>query len=1081
MNVIRSLRLASIASLLVLLFTTVAQAQTVTVTGTVTDTSGEPVIGATVAVVGVPGKGATADLDGNFTIPAVPVGATLRISFVGMKTQEITLENGGGQNNPPHLNIVLVEDSELLDEVVVVGYGTQKKANLTGAVSQIDSKVLEARPVQNVGQALQGVVPGLNFNVTNSGGALDSRMALNIRGTGTIGKGSSSAPLVLIDGSEGDIYSLAPNDIESISVLKDASASAIYGSRAAFGVILVTTKSGKEGKARISYNGNVRFATATQIPEMMDSYEFARYWNAAARNKGDQLPFDDNKIRLIKGYQAGTLTGEEAWGTVWRGYSANEPWGMYTDGWANTDWFAEMYKKNVPSQEHNISVSGGSDKIKYYVSSAILDQRGLIRHGKDEFRRYNLSGKITADLTSWLRLTYNNKWSREDYERPSYLTGLFFHNIARRWPTNIVYDPNGHYAFGTEILQMRDGGLGRKQTDRLNQQVTIEIMPLEGWVIRAEGNYNTLNAQNHWDVLPIYYYDPDQNPVAAAWSGDYSPGKSRVSESFDKNNYFNGRFYSEYAKIFDEKHDFKVVAGLDMEANERKYLSAWRDDLITPDVPTINTATHKDTHPGYGNNHWSTMGAFARVNYAYDGRYLLEASIRRDGSSRFIGDKTWATFPSFSLGWNIAQEEFFKPLNDYIGMLKLRGSWGTLGNTRIDALYPWFLSQPVGSKNSRWLIDGERQNTSSMPGLVSPDLTWETVKSWNIGLDFGLFNNRLQGYFDYFVRTTENMVGPAPSKPSILGADQPPLNNSDMRSQGWDLEISWRDSYADFRYGVKLVLSDDTQTVTRYYNPTGNIYDWYEGKKMGEIWGYQSVGIAKTDEEMANHLKDNKPSWGSNWAAGDVMYKNLVDRVDEKGNQLDKGEVNGGRGTLDDHGDLSIIGNSSPRYRFGITLDGAWKGLDASIFLQGIGKRDFWDNSPYSTGANHGMWQAAGFKEHLDFFRPEGDKDFGANLDAFYPRPLFDQGGKNFYTQTRYLQNAAYMRIKNLQIGYTLPAEWTSQLGVSRARIYFSGDNLYTFTQMNKIFDPEATGGDWGPGKIYPLARTISVGLNLNL
>ena len=368
-----------------------------------------------------------------------------------------------------------------------------------------------------------------------------------------------------------------------------------------------------------------------------------------------------------------------------------------------------------------------------------------------------------------------------------------------------------------------------------------------------------------------------------------------------------------------------------------------------------------------------------------------------------------------------------------------------------------------------------------MPGLVSPDLTWETVKSWNIGVDFGLFNNRLQGYFDYFVRTTENMVGPAPSKPSILGADQPPLNNSDMRSQGWDLEISWRDSYADFRYGVKLVLSDDTQTVTRYYNPTGNIYDWYEGKKMGEIWGYQSVGIAKTDEEMANHLKDNKPSWGSNWAAGDVMYKNIIDRVDDKGNQLDKGEVNGGRGTLDDHGDLSIIGNSSPRYRFGITLDGAWKGLDASIFLQGIGKRDFWDNSPYSTGANHGMWQAAGFKEHLDFFRPEGDKDFGANLDAFYPRPLFDQGGKNFYTQTRYLQNAAYMRIKNLQIGYTLPAEWTSQLGVSRARIYFSGDNLYTFTQMNKIFDPEATGGDWGPGKIYPLARTISVGLNLNL
>lgn len=1060
--------------LLTLLMSSVIYAQNVTVSGTVLDTGDLPIPGATVQVLGQSGMGTMTDMDGNFRLENIPAQSTLRISYVGMKTVDEPL------NGRTTLHIVLHDDTELLDEVVVVGYGTQKKANLTGAVSQVGSKALEARPVQNVGQALQGVVPGLNFNTNNAGGALDSRMGFNIRGAGTIGKGSSSAPLVLIDGSEGDLYSLAPNDIESISVLKDASASAIYGSRAAFGVILVTTKSGREGKAHFSYNGNVRFATATQVPKMMDSYEFARYMNTAASNKGEQQPFDENKMRLIKGFQEGTLTGAEAAGTSWQGYDKNEPWGMYTAGWANTDWFAEMYKTGVPSHEHNISVSGGSGKISYYVSGAVLDQRGLIRHGKDTFQRYNLTGKVTADITPWLQLAYNNRWSREDYSRPSYMTGLFFHNIARRWPTNAVVDPNGHYTYGNEIIQMRDGGKDIRQTDRLNQQITLQATPLEGWMIRAEGNYNTSNFQNHWDVLPIYYHDPKENEIAASWSGDYRAGQSRVSETFSRTNYFNVRLYTEYARLFADVHDFKAVAGMDMEANEYKMLSARRDDLISPEMPTINTATHKDTYPGYSNNHWATMGYFARINYAYDGRYLLEASIRRDGSSRFVGDKRWAVFPSFSAGWNIAQEEFFKPASRYVSMLKLRGSWGTLGNTRIDNLYPWFLGQPIGSRNSRWLLNGERQNTSSMPGLVSQDLTWETVKSWNVGLDFAFFNNRLQGYFDYYVRTTADMVGPAPSKPSILGASQPAINNSDMKSQGWDFEITWRDAVADFNYGIKLVLSDDIQTVTKYYNPTGNLNDWYEGRRNGEIWGYQTVGIAQTDAEMAKHLENNKPQWGSKWSAGDVMYKNLVDRTDKNGKTIDKGIVNSGNNTLSDHGDLTIIGNSMPRYRFGITLDGAWRGIDASLFLQGVGKRDYWDNSPYSTGANHDMWQVAAFKEHLDYWRPADDTTFGPNTGAFYPRPLFDDGSKNFQVQTRYLQDASYLRIKNFQIGYTLPSDWSDKVGMTRVRIYFSGDNLYTFTKMNKIFDPEATGGDWGPGKLYPLQRTISLGLNLN-
>ena len=1032
--------------------------------GTVVDNNGDPVVGASVfAVSNGHKKGSVTDLDGNFEIDGIASGSSLTISYVGYKTQQVTW-------NGKDLKVTLQEGSEMLDNVVVVGYGTQKKVNLTGAVSVVSSKALDSRPVTSVAQALQGEVPGLNFSVGNAGGSLKSRMGLNIRGIGTIGDGSNAAPLVLIDGSEGDLYSISPNDIESISVLKDASSSAIYGSRAAFGVILVTTKSGKEGRTNVSYNGNVRFSTATQIPEMPNSYDFARYWNDAAANSGGNAPFSQDMLNKIKNHINGIPAPGEEVTTTWQGTAANEPWSMYNGSWDNTNWFKEMYKSAVPSTEHNISVSGGGNKVNYYISGAILSQRGLIRHGKDKLKRYNFSSKVTANLTDWATVTYNTKWIREDYSRPSYMTGLFFHNIARRWPTNPVYDPNGHYVHGNEILQMENGGIDATQEDKLFQQLALEFRPIKGWKIRLEGNYNTTNYHNHWDVLPIYYYDPDQHPIAAAWSGDYAAGKSNVGEAMSKNNYYNGRFFTEYNMTLNDKHEFKFLAGLDMESNIYTNLSANQADLVTPLVPTLNNATNKVVGRGFSNTHWSTMGVFGRINYAYDSRYLAEFSIRRDGSSRFIGDKTWGTFPSIALGWNIANEQFFKPLNKTVNTLKLRLTYGSLGNTNIDQLYPWFLRQPISSNSSAWLVNGERVNTSGVPGLVSPFLTWERVQSWNIGLDFGLFNNKLQGTFDYFVRTTKNMVGPAPVKPSILGATQPKENNSDMRSNGWDLEVRWRDRVGQVNYGIKLVLSDDYQTITNFYNPNRLLSQWCAGKRMGDIYGYKVEGIAQTDQQMNEWLANNKPSWGSDWAAGDVMYKDL--NGDKK--------VNSGKSTYDDMGDLTKIGNSLPRYRFGITLDANWKGFDFLIFMQGVGKRDFWDASPYSVGANTGLWQSAAFKDHLDYWRPATDTNFGPNTNAYYPRPLFGQGSKNFQTSDRYLQNAAYMRIKNIQLGYTLPAAIASKIGASRVRLYFSAENLVTFTKMNKIFDPEATGGDWGPGKLYPLQRTISFGLNLN-
>ena len=1040
----------------------VAWAQgTITIKGVVTDTQKEPLAGASVRIKGTT-SGTTTNASGSYTLQGVSRNATLVFSFIGMKKLEIPV------SGRTEIDVVLEDDAKVTQEVVVVGYGTQKKVNLTGAVSYIDSKSLAARPVQNLGQALQGMIPGLNLSVGNSGGALNSTMALNIRGTGTIGSGSNSSPLVLIDGSEGDMNALAPNDIESISILKDASASSIYGSRAAFGVVLIKTKSGREGRARVSYGGNVRFSTATQVPEMMDSEQFAKYFNIAGANSGNGTVFTDEIMKRIVDYKNGTIDDKFRSGTVWN--ERTNAWDLYTGAWANTNWFDEMYRKNVPTHEHNISISGGSGKTNYYLSGALLDQQGLIRYGRDTFKRYNLTAKISTDITPWLTISYTNRWSRDEYSRPSYMTGLFFHNIARRWPTNPVRDINGHLIPGNETIQMRDGGIDRNQKDRVNQQLILEARPMEGLLLRAENNYNTTYNHNHWDVLAIYSYDNKGLPRLTSREGG-DDGQTSVGESTWKNDYFNGRYYAEYSRIFAEKHDVKVIAGLDLEVNKYHNLSGTKKDLISNQVPTINTATNDKPTLYSGYTHWATMGSFARLNYAYDERYLLEVSVRTNGSSRFIGDKRWATFPSFSAGWNIANEKFFEPLKSTVSMLKLRGSWGTLGNTEVQALYPWFLSQPVGTANSAWLVGGERLNTSNAPGIVSNSLTWERIESWNLGLDFAAFNNRLQGTLEYFNRTTRDMVGPPAPLPFTLGVGQPQVNNATLVSKGWEAELKWRDQIDKVNYGLRLVLSDDIQTVTQYYNPTGTLSTWYSGRRMGEFWGYTTRGIAKTNDEMNEHLKSNQPAWGNNWQAGDIMYKDLNG----------DGKVNGGASTLADHGDLRKLGYDVPRYKFGFNADITWQDIDFSFFLQGIGRRDWFDGSPYSVGATSaGQWQSVGFKEHWDFFRPEGDPN-GANLNARFPRPLFSQGGKNMQTQSRYVVNAAYLRIKNIQLGYTLPASLSKKIGISRMRVYTSADNLVTFTKLPKIFDPEATGGDWGPGKIYPLQRTISFGLNVNI
>lgn len=1043
-----------------------------TCSGTVKDGTGETIIGASVVVKGS-SNGTITDIDGSFSLRNVRQGSIIQISFVGYQPQEVRWTG-------TPLNIILKEDSKLLDEVVVVGYGTQKKVNVTGAVSMVNADAIEARPVANVSQALQGAIPGLNLTTSSSGGDLNTTMRINIRGTGTIGDGSVDSPLILIDGIEGNMNTLNPNDIESVSVLKDAASASIYGSRAAFGVILITTKSGKAGKVRVNYSGDVRFSTATQVPDMVDSYSFATYFNRASVNAGGSNQFNEETLERIQKFQRGEYTDPtkpEYYGTV--ANTGNNKWADYTGAFANTDWFKEFYKKNVPSTQHNLSLSGGTEKFNWSVSGSILSQNGLIRHGHDELNRYTMNSKISAELAKWARVEYSTKWMRTDFEKPQYLTGLFFHNIARRWPTCPVIDPNGHWSEGMEIAELEEGGIYREHKDHFTQQVKFTFTPLAGWNIYAEGAMRTQNEKYTRSRIPVYHYYVDNTPFLRD-SGYGS--KTSVSDERFRQNYYAVNVYSDYTRSFG-KHNGKLLLGVNYEHYNQDGMWGSGTDLTTADKPYLSqTQADKKNGDSYWNR--ATAGYFSRLNYDYDGKYLFEANIRYDGSSRFVADKRWAWFPSFSVGYNIAREDFFEKLTDDISLLKLRASWGQLGNTssKYDSFwdwYPFYQQQSISSASGGWLINGQKTNIANRPGIVNNSMTWETVETWDIGLDWAAFNNRLTGSFDWYSRTTKDMIGPAPKLGSVLGVDAPKTNNCDMRTTGWELEISWRDRIHDFKYGARLNLSDARSKILTYPNESKNIHTYYNGKYLNEIWGYESEGIAQTDAEMTEWLAKNKPNWGGNWGAGDIKYKNLVDRKDANGKIIDEGIVNSGNNTLDDHGDLKRIGNSTPRYNFGLNLDAEWKGFDFSIFFQGVLKRDwhFGSNDPYFWGAVGNMWQSAAFKEHMDYWTPE-------NTGAYYPKPYFGNIDKNHMTQTRYLQDASYIRCKNIQFGYSLPQSVLHPVGLNNCRIYVSCDNLFTLTSLSSIYDPEVFGsyGDegWGAAKTYPLQRTISVGVNLS-
>ncbi|MDD4921896.1 MAG: TonB-dependent receptor [Bacteroidales bacterium] len=1028
--------------------------------GIVRNTDGEPIIGASIKIKGF-ATGSITNIDGTFLLNASS-GNILVITCIGYISKEIK------SNGKDYMNVILHTDSKLLDEVVVVGFGLQKKINLTGAVGIAGAKTFEERPVTSAVQSLQGVIPGLTIMNAGNGGELDAAKSIRIRGTGTIGTGSSGNPLILIDGMEGSLSSINPQDIETISVLKDAAASSIYGSRAPFGVILVTTKSGRKGKITINYNNSLRFNTPVLQPEMQSSWEFVNYFDDAQYNGTNSHLYDAAYLKLVKDYFDGKSDPNVA---LYEGASGGKWNGDYAYG--NVDWLKEYYKDWSPSQEQNVSVSGGGDKLLYYLSANMMDQNGFMRYGTEDYTRYNFTAKITAQVTNYFKIEYANKFSRIDYKRPSMMEGDFYTNIIRRGrPVRPVRDPNGYYTSDLNYIEvLTDGGQHAEQNDANRQQIKMTLTPAKNWNIIGEANMSFGNYWTHEDRNKIYSHyadDPEKTYQAVL-----SPSNSLVSENARKTTFQNVNIYTNYSKSI-KKNNLSSIAGFQYEDSKNRLLFAQRNDITNPELPVLDLTTGTVSGLTGNNGEWTTAGMFGRVDYDYDGRFLMEINARYDGSSRFRSNKRWVCSPSASLGWNIAREAFWRPLTKYVQLLKGRLSYGELANQNTDDLYPTYQVMGTSTAGGNWLLNNEKPNTSVVPGLISTSLTWEKVKTRNIGLDWGAFNNRLSGSFDFYIRETEDMVGKEVELPVILGTAVPNTNNTDLQTNGWELEVGWKDKIKNFTYGFRLNISDARTKITRFANPTGLLSTHIEGEWMGNIYGYTTIGIAKTQEEMDAHLASlpngGQNALGNKWAAGDIMYADL--NGDHK--------INNGANTIYDMGDLRKIGNNIPRFLTGINMDASWKDFTIQMFWQGVLKRDYLPGGMVFWGANNGgQWWSTAFKAHLDYFRSEPNHPLGQNLDSYYPRPLFNSD-KNLQAQDRYLQNAAYMRLKSLQLGYALPTQITKKVKIERLRIFVSGENLLTFTSLSKTMDPETAGIGRHGGSIYPLSKTYSFGLNVN-
>lgn len=1058
-----------------------------TVEGAITDLNGEPVIGATVKEEGT-NNGVISDIDGKFSIKVHP-GAHLNVSYVGMLTKTISV------TGKSFLNITLTEDNKTLEEVVVVGYGTQKRVNLTGAISTVSSKDLIDHPASTATHMLQGKVPGLN--ITTSAGNPGNGASINIRGTNSINGGS---PLVLIDGVEGDLYRVNPADIESISIIKDASSAAIYGARASFGVVLVTTKNGDEGKVRVSYNG--RFGWTK--PTVSVDYETRGYYSVLTANVFwnaytgvNYMNYtEDDMLELWLRRNDKTEDPSRPW-TVVKDRNGRPTYHYY----ANTDFWHHLFQENKPLMNHDISISGGTKKMKYFLSGGYNQEEGMIKKNTDKFNKTNFRSKISFDVNDYVNISNNTAFFHSKYTFPNgggsnwYFDTSQTHGLAC-FPTqnpdgtSIVSHAFNGYRVMNGLLALRDKGkhTSGDRTDDFSTTTELTVTPIKGLELKGNFTYNVNNRRIMNRYVPTEY---SQYPGEVEILDEPSLYmENRLKEETDYEHYLATNLYATYSGSFLQKHNYKVTAGFNYETKYMKYTSSYGYNLMSEILNDFNligedSEGERRMEVKGGQNEYALAGYFGRINYDYAGKYLLELSGRYDGSSRFSSKDRWGFFPSASVGWRLSEESFMDPVKSWLSNLKFRYSYGNLGNQQV-GYYDYIRTVNINTQS--YLFGGKLPSSASISAPVSGNLTWEVVEHHNLGLDASFFNNRLNFTGEYYIRNTKDMLTAGISLPAVYGTSSPKMNSADMQTKGYELSLGWQDMFKlagkPFAYQINLTFNDYISKITKFNNPEKAFAKkYYEGMRIGEIWGYHIDGMFATDEEAANYQVDQRrvndiinSSSGSlkGLHAGDLRFADL------DGDNI----ISTGEDTVDDPGDRRIIGNSEPRYQYGANMAFQWCGFDFSIFFQGIGRMDwypaseaelFWGpfNRPYATFLPKNFLEQCWSED---------------NPNAYFPRPrayvafdnLSNQNRELTAANDRYLQNIGYCRLKNLTIGYSLPKQWTQKIGIDLLRVYFSGENLAYWSGLKTDYiDPEQArrGGDL---KVYPWQKTFTFGINVN-
>ncbi len=1029
------------------------------VTGTVTDNNGDPLIGVTVMVKGTT-LGTITDVQGNFSLANVPEDGVLVFSFVGMSTQEIEV---GIQTN---IDVRMEVDAIGLEEVIAIGYGTQKKINLTGAVEVVNGEQLEHRATTTLSQSLQGNAPGVSFTPGQFGFEPGAELNIQIRGQGS--------PLVLIDGVPGSINLLNPNVIESISILKDAASAAIYGAQATYGVVLITTKSGaKDDKMHVEFSTNASYMHLIRLPHMADSYTTALAYNEASVNTGTSPMYTNETIDRILAYQADPTLPE----TV-PSKSNPQTWANNFESNANYDWFDVWYGNGSRNQE-NLTLSGGNEKISYYFNAGHVNDEGVLNYGTDNFRRYNTMARIDLNAKKWLKFSSITRYFNRTRRTPSsqvggksssntgYL-GLFWW-IARDYPSQYKISPNGVYSRISWIPLNAFGGVDTDKENAFNQKWATSINPLKGWTIDADYSINIMHTGFNSNNFTVYEDKVDGSLVPIG--GTY-PNWVANSQRLYFYNTLN--VYSTYNFDVKEKHYISVLAGYQMEESNNKYLYSSRRNLISQDLPSLDLATGVVDTKG-NTKLYATQGIFMRFNYNFDEKYLLEFNGRYDGTYKFASGKKWGFFPSASAAWIISNENFWEEARSSVNLLKLRGSIGELGNQRV-AAYQDLALMDVNT-NLSWIINGERPSYVTAPNLINPDLTWETCLISNFGIDLATFKNRLSFSGDIYKRRTYDQLGPSDALPSVIGVNNlPNSNNMETVTKGWELSSGWKDRIGnDFIYSVTGFMFDNVTKITKYNNPTGILTKPYAGMELGEIWGYVTKGLINTqeraDEINANNIQ--QAISGRQYNTGDIEYTDLDG----------DGLITRGDNTVYNPGDRKVIGNRTPRYQWGLKLQAQWKGFDLSTVWNGTLKREEMLTGNMQWGFQQTWWSTL-LPVHLDYYRDaEADeyKGLGINLDAFYPRPYNNKSmnNKNQQTQTRYLQKSRYARLKNVTLGYTVPTSWLDKLRLEGLYVYLTGENLWTITPLMDHFDPETANIGLESGYSMPAQAVYTIGLNV--